>query len=549
MPNVEASKRDLQKLIGKKLDAKQLEEAIEFAKGEIELVEGDRIVIDEKDTNRPDLLSAEGIAREIRARIGIEKGLPKYKVRKSNVSVIVDKNMAKIRPYIAAAVIKNVKINEEMLVQIINSQEKVCGTFGRKRKEAAVGIYDWSKLKQPMHYRAYDPRVKKFIPLEYRIEMDLEEILLEHPKGKEFKHLLEGFAKFPIFEDSKKVVASMPPIINSQLTGKVAMSTKEFLVEVTGHSQETVNTALNVMVSAFGERGFDIYSVKIKYPNKTIVTPDFTPGKITVEVDEIKKISGLELSTKQIVELLKRARYDVTIKGKKLLCKYPAYRPDILHPVDVAEDAIISYGYNKIEPEPIRISTKGSELKTKKFKKACENVCVGLGLQGVLTFTMTSKEKQAEMIGFDSKKEQFVEIENPVSEKYTVFRKNVYPELLEFLGKNKHAQFPQKIFEIGKTLELDSKAETGTIEKNKLCIVFSGKGADFNVSKGVLDAIADNVGFKYSLKENKTQSGLESGKSAEIAIEGKKGFLGELSKKTMQNFGLDQQTAVLEIEI
>ena len=42
------------------------EEAIEFAKGEIELIEGDRIVIDEKDTNRPDLLSAEGIAREIR---------------------------------------------------------------------------------------------------------------------------------------------------------------------------------------------------------------------------------------------------------------------------------------------------------------------------------------------------------------------------------------------------------------------------------------------------------------------------------------------------
>ena len=31
MPNVEASRKDLQKLIGKKLDDKQLEEAIEFA--------------------------------------------------------------------------------------------------------------------------------------------------------------------------------------------------------------------------------------------------------------------------------------------------------------------------------------------------------------------------------------------------------------------------------------------------------------------------------------------------------------------------------------
>ncbi len=548
MPNVEASRKDLQKLIGKKLDTKQLEEAIEFAKGEIELIEGDRIVIDEKDTNRPDLLSAEGIAREIRARIGIEKGVPKYKIRKSDVSVIVDKSVAKIRPCISAAVIKNVKINEDMLVQMINSQEKICGTFGRKRKEAAVGIYDWSKLKQPMHYRAYDPRVKKFIPLEYRIEMDLEEILLEHPKGKEFKHLLEGFSKFPIFEDSKKVVASMPPIINSQLTGKVAMSTKEFLIEVTGYKQETVNTALNVMVSAFAERGFDIYSVKIKYANKTIITPDFTPGKITVEIDEIKKISDLDLNTKQIVELLKRARYDVKVKGKKLLCEYPAYRPDILHPVDVAEDAIISYGYNKIKPKPIRISTKGSELETKKFKRACENVCIGLGLQGVLTFTMTSKAKQSEMIGFGPEKEQFVEIENPVSEKYTVFRKRIYPELLEFLGKNKHASFPQKIFETGKTLELKQGTETGVSEKNRLCIVLSGKGAEFTVIKGVLDAVADNLGLKYELKQN-TEPALEKGKSTGVEIASKKGIVGELKKEILQNFGLEQPTAVLELEI
>ena len=94
------------KLIGKKLNLKQLEDAVEYAKGEIDLVEGDRIVIDEKDTNRPDLLSAEGIAREIRGRLTRELGIPKYKVRKSSASVIVDKSVSKIRPCIAAAVVK-----------------------------------------------------------------------------------------------------------------------------------------------------------------------------------------------------------------------------------------------------------------------------------------------------------------------------------------------------------------------------------------------------------------------------------------------------------
>ncbi len=548
MPNVEVSKKDLQKLIGRKLDAKQLEEAIEFAKGEIELTEGDKIVIDEKDTNRPDLLSAEGIAREIRGRIGIEKGIPKYKIKKSDVSVIVDKNVAKIRPYIAAAVVKNVKISEEMLVQMINSQEKICGTFGRRRKEAAIGIYDWNKLKQPMHYRAYDPKAKKFIPLEYQIEMDLEEILLEHPKGKEFKHLLEGFSKYPIFEDLIGTVASMPPIINSQITGKVAMDTKEFLVEVTGYKQEIVNTTLNVIVSAMAERGFAVYSVKIKYPDKTIVTPDFSPKKINVAIEDFKKISGLELSTKQITVLLQKARYDVKINGKKLECKYPSYRPDILHPVDVIEDAIISYGYNKIKPLPLKLATVGEELSEEKLKRAVEEICIGIGLQGILTFTMSSKAKQAAMIGLDEKKEQFVEIANPVSENYVVFRKRIYPELLEFLAKNKHASFPQKIFEAGKVTELKKASETGVSEKNKICIVLSGKGAEFTVIKGVLDAVADNLGEKYSLKEN-TEPALENGKSSAVDIAGRNGFFGEVKKSVLQKFGLEQQTVVLEIEI
>ncbi len=422
MTNVEASKKDLLRLIGKKLDAKQLEEAVEFAKGEIDSVQGDKLVIDIKDTNRPDLLSAEGIAREARGRLSGEKGLPKYKVRKSNVSVIVDKSVAKIRPCIAAAIVKNVKINEETLVQMINSQEKICGTFGRKRKEAAIGIYDWSKLKPPMHYTTYKPREKKFIPLECKAEFDLEEILLEHPKGKEFGRLLEGFSRYPIFEDSKKVVASMPPIINSQLTGKITEKTREALVEVTGYSQETVNTALNVAVSALAERGFKIYSVKIRYSGKTIVTPDFTPRKVSVPIEEVEKVIGLELGRSKILELLEKARYDVKVKGKALECSYPAYRQDILHPVDVIEDIAISYGYNRIEPLPVKIATVGSELKEEKWKRAFENVCVGLGLQGVLTFTMTSRAKQAVMVGL-GEEEQFVEIENPVSENFTVFRK------------------------------------------------------------------------------------------------------------------------------
>lgn len=548
MPSIEASRKDLEALIGKRLSRQQLGEALEFAKGEIDSEEGDRLVIDVKDSNRPDLLSAEGIAREIKGRLGKEKGIPKYIVLKSNVSVIVDKSVLEIRPCIAAALVKNVKVSEAFLVQMVQLQEKVCGTFGRKRKEAAIGLYDWQKLKEPMHYKAYKPKEKKFTPLEYSVEMDLEEILLEHPKGKEYANLLQGCDRYPILEDSLGTVASMPPVINSQLTGKVSEKTKEVLVEVTGYRQETVNTALNVMVSALAERGFDIYSVNVKYPNRAIVTPDFSPKKILVSAEEAEKIIGVDLPGKKIVELLQQARYDAKVVGKMIECKYPAYRQDILHPVDVIEDLLISYGYNNVEPLPVKVPTIGGELQSEKMRRAVENVCIGLGLQGVLTYTMSNKEKQAAMAGLEAEKEQFVEIANPASENYTIFRKMLFPELLEFLSKNKNESYPQKIFEAGKTLELDSKSETGVAEKNKLCIALSGKGAEFTVIKGALDAIAGNLGMQYSLQESNIPS-FEQGKSAAVKIGGKNGFLGELNKKTLQNFGLLQPTAVLEIEI
>src|SRR3989344_2203073 len=547
MPSLESSKKDLEFLAKKKFAGKEeLEEALEFAKCELDAIEGDKLTIGVSDTNRPDLLSTEGIAREIRSHYTKDIGVPKYKIKKSNVSLIVDKSVAGIRPCIAAAIVKKVKVTEEFLVQMIQLQEKVCLTFGRKRKEAAIGLYDWKKLKAPIHYKAFKPREKKFIPLEYKVEMDLEEILLEHPKGKEYANLLQGFEKYPILMDSKGTVASMPPIINSQLTGKVSEETKELFVEVTGYQQETVNTALNVMVSALAERGCEVFSVTVKYPGKRIFTPDFGAKKILVKLESIKKLSGLDLKPKQIIELLRKARYDARQKKKAFECEYPAYRQDILHEVDEIEDIIISAGYNKIVPVKIELPCTGEESSEAKLIEKTKEICIGLGLQEVLTFTMTSREKQEKKLSM--KEQDFVEIANPVSKNFEIFRKSILPELLEFLGKNKHCIYPQKIFEAGKCFCIEESRETKVREPIKLCIVTSGKDAEFTAIKSVLDAVCKNLGKEYSLQESLLPF-LEKGKQGEISIGNSKGFLGEINKKTLSEFGLEMPCSCIEIEI
>ncbi len=73
-------------------------------------------------------------------------------------------------------------LDDEALRQMINLQEKVALTFGRRRKEVAIGIFDFDRVKPPIHYRAAE-KTERFVPLGFDEEMTLEEILERHEKG------------------------------------------------------------------------------------------------------------------------------------------------------------------------------------------------------------------------------------------------------------------------------------------------------------------------------------------------------------------------------
>src|SRR3989344_313597 len=540
MPTINISKKDLETLLGKKLSMQELADALLYVKGEIDGAEGDSIKEDVKETLRPGLWSTEGIARELRAKMGMQKGLPDYKVAKAKVSCTIDQTVENVRPFIACAIVRNVKVTENFLIQMIQLQEKVGTSFGRKRKEAGIGLYDFEKMTPPVFYRGYKDKEIEYVPLEYKVKMRPSEILSQHPKGKEFGHLLKGFDRYPIVIDSAGVVASMPPIINSEATGKITEKTKDIFIESTGYDWEKVNIALKVICMALADRGGKIEGVKIifpktkTYPKKPIETHFFGTKKITVPIDYFRQVSGLELTEKQLVPLLERARYSVKKKGASLELEYPDFRNDIMHPVDVVEDMLISYDYNKIVPQRPKLAVVGEELKQTAYIDKIRDVCVGMGLQEVLTFNLTSREQQEKMVLL--KGEEFVEIANPVSTNWSILRKNIYPELLEFLSKNKHAEYPQGIFEVGTALALDSSSDIKTRQMNKLCIVMSGREFGFTRIKSVFEAVCHELGKKCTLSATSNPS-LKDGRRGAIGGDSK-GILGELSEQVAKNFGL-----------
>nr|MCK4929600.1 phenylalanine--tRNA ligase subunit beta [Nanoarchaeota archaeon] len=543
MPTIEVSYKDLCNLIGKKLGKEELEEALMYVKGEIDEwdKDNDLLKIETADTNRPDLWSAEGIAREIKRHLKLGKdNIPK--IKKSGIKVIVDKNLAKIRPLTVCAVIRGLKITEDVLSQMIQLQEKVCETFGSKRREVAIGVYDLHRVTSPIYYKGYGLTELKFVPLEFSKKLNLRQILAQHPKGKEYGYLLEKAEKYPIFIDKKGEVLSMPPIINSDYTGKVTKDTKDLFIECSGFNFKFLVPALNVICMALVDRGGKLESVEVQFPDKKMITPDFSEKSIKFDFEYVNNRSGLNLKNEEIEKLLKKAGYSV--KGNKVF--YPAYRQDIMHAVDVIEDIIIGYGYNSIKPESIDFNFQGSMTLINKFSSTVASIMMGLGAQEVMNYTLTNKDILLKKMLVSM---NVIEVDNPVSMNWVVFRTWVLPGLLEFLSKNTNKEYPQQIFEIGEVVVRDDSAETKSRNPIRIVYCLASKDATFTNAKQVLEFLFDSLGITYVIDKTEHPSFIK-GRCGRVKVKDKKvAYIGEINPQVLENFGIEMPVAGFELNL
>ncbi len=554
MPTIEVERRDLEILLGRKLpdDSEKLDEILSFIKGEVKNIDEEEIYIDIKDSNRADLWGVEGIARALRGILNIERGLKRYEVAgKSGVEITVDQRLKNIRPYIACAVVKGVKLSDAAIRHIMRFQDKMDQTYGRGRRRTSIGIYDFDLVSPPLRYTVSKPNEIRFTPLGFSEELTLAEILEKHPKGIEYGHIVRPFDVWPIFIDSKSKVLSFPPIINSNDLGRVTVDTRNVLVEVTGTMYKTVLYTLINVILALADRGGAIYSVDVHYPYEglgTIVTPDLKTEKMHLKIEYVRKVMGIPLSLKEIVDLLERARYGVAeATESEVVVEIPCYRPDIMHPIDIVEDIAIAYDLNRMQPRWPQISTVGGLLRETQLRDLVRELMVGLGYQEVLTFTLTSPEVLFGRMNIPSGR--VVEIANPKVSSMTCLRSWLLPTLMEFLSHNTHVEYPQRIFEVGYCVVHDETQMNKSRDIEKLACVTIHSNAGFSEAKSVLDALFTNLGLEYSLEEESHGSFIE-GRVGAIIVKGEKiGLIGEIHPQVLQNWGLENPAAALEINL
>ena len=554
MPTINMLLSDLESLVGKRLprNSDDLTELLAFVKGEVETLIVDELAVEIKDGNRADLWGVEGIARALRGALGIEEGLKEYRTEAfSGVEIKVDSKLRSIRPYIGAAVVRDVHLTDDVIRGFMHLQDKLDQTYGRKRTRTSIGLYNFSLIAPPLHYTVAKPEAVSFVPLDGSREMNLKEILNTHPKGLEYGHIVESFEEWPILLDAKGKVLSFPPIINSNDLGKITEDTRDILVEVTGTDHNTVLNTLILVMLSIADRGGEILSSHVLYPYGAVreeTVPSLAASQTRLELRLIDDILGLSLSPEKVINLLKKARYDANpIDGKSVLVEVPCYRVDIMHPVDIVEDVAIIYGYNNIEPRWPQLVTFGELDKAEFTYDSVREIMVGLGFQEIFSFSMTSPQNLFNKMNI--KRGRIIEVANPLSERFTCLRSWLLPSLMEFLSNNTHVGYPQEVFEVGECAILDKSSRTGVSDVEKIACVSIHSKAAFSEIKAVLNGFFLNLGVKYDLAEIKCGSFIE-GRAGEVSVCGVGiGLVGEINPVVLEQWGLENPVVGFEVNL
>lgn len=540
MPVINFKYSDLCTMLGEKVPQKTLVERIPMIGADMHETEGE---CDEMSVeffpDRPDLYCVEGLARGMRAFLGLETGMKRYDVGKSDIEVFIDQLVKEQRPYFLCGAVLDVDIDDSLLKSMMELQEKLHITIGRKRSKLAIGIHDLDKVTPPFTYRLADPKSIRFVPLAKTEEMNMEEILEKHEKGKDYAHLLRGCSKYPVIQDKDGKVLSFPPIINGALT-TVTTGRHNLFIDVTGMDRKAVKGALDIVCTALAERGGRIVDVLMHDGEDSFRSPDLTPGKMDISASECDRFLGLNLGPEGTVECLGRMGMDAVADGDTVHVQYPSTRLDIMHKVDIFEDVGTGYGFDRFGGSYKLDQTSGGLLPITTFTDSIRDIMIGLGYTEVCTLTLSSEKEEFELSGLP--KVDNVRVLNPITEDHTCLRSYLMPSLIRILKHNKHRDLPQKIFEVGYVVR-DEKTQS------RLCIMATASKTPFTEIKSITEGVLNEMNVEFDVESCDLRTFVD-GRGAYIVHDGTRiGFFGEMSPSIVVGYEITHPIMFAEIDL
>jgi len=288
------------------------------------------------------------------------------------------------------------------------------------------------------------------------------------------------------------------------------------------------------------------------------------PKDSVVEVTpkDVKRLLGIELTLEEISALLQKLEFKCEVISNKLRVTAPSHRMDIDEGVvglaDVLEEVARSYGFDKIptttmsDALPPQVGNPIHE-----WEERLRDLLVAIGLQEVVTYRMTSPEREGRVVAHN----EYVRIANPIAPERSVLRQSLVASVLEVAEKNAKAE-SIAMFEVGSIFE-PVKNDLPN-EPRKLAIVMTGariasawdvKDApafDFYDMKGRIELLLAGLRFTDIVyAESESTYNLHPGKSAEVKVSGQVvGVFGELHPLAKEKYAFgDSAVIVAEFDL
>lgn len=539
MPVATFQHEHLKRVYGEDLPLEEFARRLPLLGGEVDHMEGSAVAM-EYFPNRPDLLVVEGAARALRAFDGRTPGRATYPVQAGKHRLIVEPAARAVRPHAALALVRGVHVDAAYLEALVEAQEKLCLSMGRRRAKVAIGLHDAAGLVSPYRYHAAALDDLRFVPLGDTVARSARDILAGHPKGKEYGHLV---AKTCVaFSDASGKVLSMPPIINAAQTA-VTETTRDILVDVTGTDGHAVHATLALLATCLAERGGTIESVTIEGPDGKTVAPRLDPVERILHLDDVERLLG-PIGADAAALALRRMGHDCDAYDTKLHVRSPAWRFDLLHDVDWIEDIAVGHGYDRFAPRLPARQTFGARRAGQDRTRAVRAALTGQGWLEATTLSLTHPDE--ETTKWNRPAVPFATMANAAMPSQTVLRRRVVPALLQVAAANRHRSLPQWLFEVGETVQ--PSGTTWTNVPHVAGIQVDAR-AGWSTVWSAVASMARDAGLPVDL-EPADIPGYVPGRSAYLrSAKGRIGEIGEVHPDTILAFGLLAPVAAFEFRL
>ena len=295
----------------------------------------------------------------------------------------------------------------------------------------------------------------------------------------------------------------------------------------------------------------DEYPLKPKDPTVTITPKD------------VKRLLGIDLTAKQIADLLERLEFKCTVEKNEVKAKVPPHRMDIGTGVvglaDVLEEVARVYGYDRI-PSTIMADRLPPQVGNPihEWEERLRDLLITLGFDEVVSYRLTSVEREARL-GVTG---DYVHIANPIAPERSVLRRSLAASVLDAMEHNIRLSESLAFFEIGPIFE-PIKNDLPD-EPRKLAIAMTGlrevtawdikdsTAFDFYDMKGRIELLLSGLRYiNISYSATDSIKYLHPGKTAEIKIDDQiVGVFGELHPLVKEKYELgDSSVLVAEFDL